>query len=175
MNTHGPGGARHSNAADGLLLLACDLTDKSVQFDQSWWDPIGMRATVSYLVCFDQTFIPEENRIGQPGQYLSEGWQARFSPHYGATFLGGAEGAYEYALEYIASQEKAGDSYVQHRIATMALNLESSHLWLRRVAELWQIGNHAEARSAGNRADTCSRRGRLTPSSKPCTPAEPAV
>ena len=34
----------------------------------------------------------------------------------------------------------------------MALNLESSHLWLRRVAELWQTGNHAEARSAGNRA-----------------------
>jgi alkylation response protein AidB-like acyl-CoA dehydrogenase len=152
VNTHGPGGARHSTAVDGLLLLACDLTDPSVRFDESWWDPIGMRATVSYLVHFDQTFIPEENRLGQPGQYLREGWQTRFSPHYGATFLGGAEGAYEYALEYVASQEKAGDPYVQHRIATMALNLESSHLWLRRVADLWQAGNHSEARSAGNRA-----------------------
>ena len=77
----------------GYLLLACDLTDPSVQFDESWWDPIGMRGTVSYLVRFDQAFIPQENQIGQPGQYLSEGWQSRFSPHYGATFLGGAEGA----------------------------------------------------------------------------------
>ena len=91
MNIHGPGGARHSTAADGLLLLACDLTDPSVRFDESWWDPIGMRATVSYLVRFDETFIPEANQIGQRGQYLQEGWQARFSPHYGATFLGGAE------------------------------------------------------------------------------------
>ena len=35
VNLHGPGGARHSQAADGLLLLACDLTDPSVQFDES--------------------------------------------------------------------------------------------------------------------------------------------
>jgi alkylation response protein AidB-like acyl-CoA dehydrogenase len=152
VNTHGPGGARHSTAIDGLLLLACDLADPSIRFDESWWDPIGMRATVSYLVRFDQTFIPEENRIGQPGQYLSEGWQTRFSPHYGATFLGGAEGAYEYALEYIHSQDRAVDPYVQHRVARMALNLESSHLWLRRVADLWQAARTAEAQSAGNRA-----------------------
>ena len=152
VNTQGPGGARHSTAVDGLLLLACDLTDPSVRFDESWWDPIGMRATVSYLVRFDQTFIPEENRIGEPGQYLREGWQSRFSPHYGATFVGGAEGAYEYALEYIRAQDRTSDPYVQHRVASMALNLESAHLWLRRVADLWQAGRKAEARSAGNRA-----------------------
>ena len=152
VNLNGPGGARHSQAADGLLLLACDLTDPSVQFDESWWDPIGMRGTVSYLVRFDHTFIPEENRIGEPGQYLREGWQSRFSPHYGATFLGGAERAYEYALDYIRTQDKAGDPYVQHRVATMSLNLESAHLWLWRVADLWEAGRAAEARSAGNRA-----------------------
>ena len=111
-----------------------------------------MRGTVSYLVRFDQTFIPAEDQIGRPGQYLSEGWQSRFSPHYGATFLGGAEGAYEYALDYIRAQGKAGDPYVQHRVAAMSLNLESAHLWLRHVAALWQAGRPAEARSAGNRA-----------------------
>ena len=152
VNTHGPGGARHSTAADGVLLLACDLTDPSVRFDESWWDPIGMRGTVSYLVHFDRTFIPRENQLGQAGQYLHEGWQARFSPHYGATFLGGAEGAFEYTLEYIRVQDKASDPYVQHRVATMALNLESAHLWLRRVADLWQADRPIEAKSAGNRA-----------------------
>ena len=72
VNLYGPGGARHSTAADGLLLLVCDLTDPSVSFDESWWDPIGMRGTVSYLAQFDQTFIPAENRLGRPGQYLRE-------------------------------------------------------------------------------------------------------
>jgi alkylation response protein AidB-like acyl-CoA dehydrogenase len=110
-----------------------------------------MRATVSYLVRFEETFIPEENQIGRAGQYLGEGWQSRFTPHYGASFLGRAEAAYEYALGYVRSQDRARDPYVQQRVATMSLNLESGHLWLRRVAELWEAGRSAEAKSAGNR------------------------
>ena len=129
--------ARSADAADGLLLLACDLRDPSVSVDASWWDPIGMRGTVSYLARFDRTFLPAENAIGRPGQYLRERWQACFSPHYGATFLGGAEAAYDYTRDYVRVQGKAHDPYVQHRVASMALDIESSHLWLRHVAELW--------------------------------------
>jgi alkylation response protein AidB-like acyl-CoA dehydrogenase len=154
VNEHGPGGARHADvrAADGLLLLACDLSDPSVTFDPSWWDPIGMRATVSHRVRFNRTFIPAENLIGQPGQYLRDQWQSCFSPHYGATFLGGAEAAYDYTLKYVEVQRKQDDPYVQHHVATMGLNIESSRLWLREVAGLWQQGRRADARSAGNRA-----------------------
>ena len=154
VNLHGPGGARHASAdaADGLLLLACDLRDPSISVDPSWWDTIGMRGTVSYVVRFDRTFLPAENLIGRPGQYLAEQWQACFSPHYGATFLGGAEAAYHYTRDYVRVQNKAHDPYVQHRVASMALDIESSHLWLRHVADCWASGRRAEARSAGNRA-----------------------
>ena len=153
INAEGPGGARHGSASpDSLLLLACDLSDPSVTFDGSWWDPIGMRATVSYMVRFNGTFIPEENRIGRPGQYLNEGWQNCFAPHYAASFLGAAEAAYDYALDYVRCQKKGGDPYVQHHIATMAIHVESGHLWLRHVARLWELGHHDEARLAGNRA-----------------------
>jgi alkylation response protein AidB-like acyl-CoA dehydrogenase len=153
VNPDGPGGARHGGAdvADGLLLLVCDLTDPSVGFDESWWDPIGMRGTVSYLARFDRTFLPAGNLLGRPGQYLREEWQTRFSPHYGATFLGGAEAAYEYALGHVRVQGREHDPYVQHRIASMTLNLETAHLWLRHVSDLWQAGGR-EARVAGNRA-----------------------
>ena len=154
VNAHGPGGARHASAsaADGLLLLACDLSDPSVSFDSSWWDPIGMRATVSYVARFDRTVIPAENLIGHPGQYLRDQWQSCFSPHYGATFLGGAEAANDYALNYVGVQGKGDDPYVQHHVGTMGMNLESAHLWLGNVAGFWQQGRLAEARSAGNRA-----------------------
>ena len=153
VNLYGPGGARHaSGPADGLLLLVCDLRDPTVSFDEASWDPIGMRGTVSRVARFKQTFLPEEYLLGQPGQYLRENWQARFSPHYGASFLGAAEAAYGYAREYVQTQGKAHDPYVQHRIATMALNVETGHLWLRHVAGLWQSGRHDEAKSAGNRA-----------------------
>ncbi len=154
VNTAGPGGVRHAAAdsLDTVLMMACDLSDPSVEIDSSWWDPIGMRATVSYLVHFRRTFIPDAHLIGYPGQYLKEGWQTCFIPHYAATFLGAAEAAYDYALEYVTTQDKGGDPYVQHHIGQMSVNVETGHLWLRHVATLWETGKYKEAQIAGSRA-----------------------
>ena len=154
VNTAGPGGVRHADATalDSVLMMACNLSDPSVEIDASWWDPIGMRATVSHLVKFHRTFIPDEDLIGYPGQYLKEGWQTCFIPHYAATFLGAAEAAYDYALEYITSQKKIEDPYVQHHIGQMSVNVETAHLWLRHVADLWETGKYLEAQIAGSRA-----------------------
>jgi alkylation response protein AidB-like acyl-CoA dehydrogenase len=154
VNTAGPGGARHATAeaADTLLLIACDLDDPSIRFDGTWWDPIGMRSTVSHVAKFDKTFIPEENLVGAPGQYLREGWQTCFVPHYASSFLGAAEAAYEYALDYIRTQNKADDPYVQHHVAKMGMNVETAHLWLLHVAGLWEKGAYAEAQVSGSRA-----------------------
>lgn len=153
VNTAGPGGIRHAaGSPETQILLACDLSDPTVKSDGSWWDPIGMRATVSHLVRFEQTFIPDNQMIGYPGQYLQEGWQTCFIPHYGATFLGAAEAAYDFALEYITSQKKGDDPYVLHHIAEMSVNVETAHLWLRHVAKMWETNRHDEARIAGSRA-----------------------
>jgi alkylation response protein AidB-like acyl-CoA dehydrogenase len=154
VNTAGPGGVRHAAAEniDTVLMMACNLSDPSIEIDTSWWDPIGMRATASHLVHFRNTFIPEEDLIGYPGQYLKEGWQTCFIPHYAATFLGAAEAAYDYALNYITTQKKAEDPYVQHHIGQMSVNVETAHLWLRHVARLWESGRYLEAQLAGSRA-----------------------
>ncbi len=153
VSTMGPGGVRHSNAApETQLMLACDLSDASISIDPTWWDPIGMRATASHVVRFDRTFIPESNLVGRPGQYLGEGWQTCFIPHYAATFLGAAEAAYEFALAYVTEQKKGSDPFVQQHIAQSSINVETGHLWIRHVAELWQTGRHAEAQLAGSRA-----------------------
>ena len=154
VNTAGPGGVRHAEAGslDTQLMMACNLSDPSVEIDTSWWDPIGMRATASHLVHFRRTFIPETDVIGYPGQYLKEGWQTCFIPHYAATFLGAAEAAYDYAMDYLISQNKVADPYVQHHIGQMSVNVETGHLWLRHVARLWETGRYIEAQLAGSRA-----------------------
>jgi alkylation response protein AidB-like acyl-CoA dehydrogenase len=152
VNAAGPGGARHAASPEALLLLACDLADPSVAVDRSWWDPIGMRATVSHLVRFTRTFIPESQRIGEPGQYIRDGWQTAFIPHYAASFLGAAEAVYDVALHYLTTQGKGSDPFVQQRIARMSINVETAHLWLRHVAGLWDAGRREEAQLAGSRA-----------------------
>ena len=153
VSTAGPGGARHiGGSPDSLLLLVCDLSSPSVEIDRSWWDPIGMRGTASHVVKFKDTFIPDESILGHPGQYLAEGWQTCFIPHYAATFLGAAEGAYEFTFNYIRSQNKVADPYVQHHIGQSAINVETGYLWLRYVAEMWETGRRDEAQLAGSRA-----------------------
>jgi alkylation response protein AidB-like acyl-CoA dehydrogenase len=154
VNTAGPGGVRHAAAenVDTVLMMACNLSGPSVEIDTSWWDAIGMRATASHLVHFRNTFIPDEDLIGYPGQYLKEGWQTCFIPHYAATFLGAAQAAYDYALDYITTQKKTEDPYVQHHIGQMSVNVETAHLWLRHVAGLWETGRYLEAQLAGSRA-----------------------
>ncbi|MBO1349744.1 MAG: acyl-CoA/acyl-ACP dehydrogenase [Hormoscilla sp. GUM202] len=151
VNTAGTGAVRHHNgAANSVLMLACDLSDPSISFDSTWWKPIGMRGSVSYRVQFDRTFIPEENLIGYPGQYLLEEWQTRFTPQYGAAFLGAAEGAYDYALAHIKKQGREQDAYAQHRIAKSSMNIETMDLWLRKVAQFWETGQQQQAQQAGN-------------------------
>lgn len=154
VDTAGPGGARNSTSAGGagVLMLACELADPSVTVDDSWWDPIGMRATVSHLVRFNKTYVPDSQRIGEAGDYLRHGWHTAFVPHYAASFLGAAEAAYQYALEYVTRQHKTTDPYVQQRIGEMAVAVETGQLWLRHVADLWDSGRLAEARIAGSRA-----------------------
>ncbi|WP_394829477.1 acyl-CoA dehydrogenase family protein [Pendulispora albinea] len=152
VDSAGPGGARHSESPETVFMLACDLSDPSISVDGSWWDPIGMRATVSHLVRFHQTRIPDANRIGEPGAYMREGWQTAFIPHYAASFLGAAEAAYREALQYIAQQDKSSDPYVQQRVGAMSVAVETADLWLQHVADLWDRGPRAEAQLAGSRA-----------------------
>jgi alkylation response protein AidB-like acyl-CoA dehydrogenase len=153
VDPQGPGGARQTREVHGrLLLLACDLTDPTVTVDASWWDPVGMRATVSHVVRFQDTFIPHGHLVGAPGDYFDGRWQTAFIPHYAASFLGGALAAYEYGLTYLRRQGKGGDPYVQQRVGSMAVNADTARLWLGHVAALWDEGRLDEARIAGDRA-----------------------
>lgn len=150
VSPSGPGGARHHTGESDVIMLACPLNDPSISFDDSWWQPIGMKASVSYLVRFNKTFIPKTNIIGRPGQYLNENWQVKLTPQYAATFLGGAEAAYAYSLEYIQKQNRGTDPYVQHRLAKMYMNIATCNMWLEKTSMHWGRGELDEARLASN-------------------------
>ena len=150
VNLEGPGGARHSTSSkDSVIMLGCDLSHPGISYNNSWWNPMGMRGSVSYLVEFDNVFIPKSDLIGYSGQFLTEEWQTRFTPQYAATFLGGAKAAHEYTKKYVHSQKKADDPYIHHRLGRMAININTAELWLDHVAKLWENGEVEEAKAAG--------------------------
>lgn len=152
VSTAGPGGARHATGdAEELRMLCCEMSDPTIHTDASWWEPLGMRATVSHKICFEDTFIPDDQEIGRPGAYLLDRWQARFTPHYAASFLGAAEGAYAYALDCVHTRGQAEDPHVQHRVGRMSIDLQTGRLWLAEVARHWAEQRVAEAELEGLR------------------------
>jgi alkylation response protein AidB-like acyl-CoA dehydrogenase len=138
------------NILDSLIMPIIRGNDPGVTIEPQWWQPLGMRATVSHMVRLDNVFVAHDDVLGGPGAYFKERWQAKFIPAFAASFLGAAEAAMEFALPYIRNRAKQKDPYVLHHVAEMRLAVEGITLWLQHTAGLWQRGRISEAEVASN-------------------------
>ena len=108
------------------------------------WDPLGMRATVSRTLLFEDVFVPEEEALMPRGIYYQAAtrWPHMFmtlSPAY----MGIAQAAYDFTIQYLRG-EMPGTPPVKRRmyptkqlaVAEMHLMLESTKaLWLRAIQD----------------------------------------
>ncbi len=110
-------------------------------------DKLGIRASSTCEILFENCEVPKENVLGEVGkgykiaiETLNEG---RIG--IGAQMLGIAQGAYEATLEYIKGREQFGKSIaqfqgVQFQLAEMRLSLEASRLMVYNAARLKDAG-----------------------------------
>jgi alkylation response protein AidB-like acyl-CoA dehydrogenase len=110
-------------------------------------DKVGIRASSTCELLFENCEVPKENVIGEVGkgykiaiETLNEG---RIG--IGAQMIGIAAGAYEATLNYIKGREQFGKSIsqfqgVQFQLAEMRLMLESSRLMVYNAARLKDAG-----------------------------------
>ncbi|MEM9627478.1 MAG: acyl-CoA dehydrogenase [Pseudomonadota bacterium] len=108
------------------------------------WDPLGMRATVSRTLLFEDVFVPDDGALMPEGVYYQAAtrWPHMFmtlSPAY----MGIAQAAYDFTIQYLRG-EMPGTPPVKRRmyptkqlaVAEMHLMLESTKaLWLRAVLD----------------------------------------
>jgi alkylation response protein AidB-like acyl-CoA dehydrogenase len=92
----------------------------------------------------------EDSRLFSTKEYLDRLWQARFIPHFSASFLGAATAAYDFAVAYIKQRGKAGDAIVQHQIAQMRIALDVLDAHLVATAQAWNSGDDAAAALKSN-------------------------
>ena len=94
----GGGGRRDSM----YLAVPADAPGVQVVGD---WDPLGMRATVSRNLLFNEVFVPESARMMPEGLYFQAA--SRF-PHMFATlsptYLGVAQAAYDFTVQYLRAE-----------------------------------------------------------------------
>ncbi|MGH8071749.1 MAG: acyl-CoA dehydrogenase family protein [Candidatus Entotheonellia bacterium] len=108
------------------------------------WNPMGMRATFSPSVVFDNCVVPADCTLGQPGLAARVGVVESFALGYAAIYLGIAQGALDCATHYCQTKvfhpENVPIAYeptIQRHVAEMAIPLEAARLLLYQAARRW--------------------------------------
>lgn len=101
-----------------------------------WWQPSGMRATVSYKVDFTGVVVDPEALIGKPGDYFRQPWLTAGVIRFAAVQLGGAEALFNTTRQYLQERNRTNHPNQKERLGKMAIAIESGNLWLRGAAQL---------------------------------------
>ena len=122
-----------------MCIVAMDEVETVV--DPDWWQPSGMRATVSYKVDFTGVEVPSSALIGKPGDYFRQPWLSGGVIRFAAVQLGGAEALFDATRQYLQKLDRGGHPHQQERLGQMAIAIESGKLWLQGAAQL--VDNYA--------------------------------
>jgi butyryl-CoA dehydrogenase/acyl-CoA dehydrogenase len=123
------------------------------------WNTLGMRATFSPSVTFTGVRVPKDAALGEPGAALKVGVVESFALGYAAVYLGIAEGALAFAIDYakkrVVKPENipvAHDPAVQRHIGELSAHLDGALLVLADAAERWDAADVLGRGVLGNQA-----------------------
>ncbi len=104
---------------------------------------LGIRASSTVVVNFDNVFVPKENVLGAEGQGFKVAMQTLDTsrPMIGALAVGVARGAYEVALKYSKERVQFGQpianfQMIQAMLADMATRIDAARLLVWRAAAM---------------------------------------
>ena len=159
----------HAIACDTLVAVAVTNKEKGNKgitafiFDKSMEgfrsdkkeNKLGMRASETASVVFEDCYVPDENRLGSEGEGFTQAMQildgGRIS--IAALSVGIAQGAYEAAVKYAKERQQFGRPIaefqaIQFKLADMATQIECSRLLTLQAAALKDAGKSVTQKSA---------------------------
>jgi alkylation response protein AidB-like acyl-CoA dehydrogenase len=116
---------------------------------------LGLRASETASVVFEDCFVPDENRLGEEGQGFANAMEVldggRIS--IAALAVGIAQGAYESALRYSGERQQFGKPIrefqaIQFKLADMATQIDAARLMMYRAAWMKDQGKRTTKESS---------------------------
>ncbi|MFN4088098.1 MAG: acyl-CoA dehydrogenase family protein [Alphaproteobacteria bacterium] len=129
-----------SDQQRGRVMLLLPLEPDRERVDRSWWRPLGMRNSVSHMIDLDGRIVTSGQVVGTAGDYLRQPWFGAGAIRFAAVQVGGMHAVFDAAREHLVGAGRASAPYQRHRLAQMAMAVESGYGWLDRAAAAWDRG-----------------------------------
>ena len=145
-----------NSAQEGIMAAMAPRSEAGITLERPW-NATGMRGTTSHSIRYD-TEVSADDIMGDPGQLLTIDLSG-FALGYAATYLGVAEAAYNFILEYAktrviapATEPLAHNPLVQRNLGEMSAQLRAARLMLCEAATVRKSGVREEMSLATNQA-----------------------
>lgn len=130
------------------------------------WDTMGMRATISWSLYLQDVFVPFENVIGQPGDWVQHDPRT-FTLGYVANHIGTAQGVFDFLCQYLRDRPfLMEDDVIPYTLGEMDASLQAGRMSMWYAAWLWEQGRYDEAELASMRALHTSKQAVLMVTTK---------
>lgn len=141
-----------TGVSDGVTMSIIPRTAQGVTFLPGWEEAIGLRCTESGGAQFRDVFIPWQNVMGEPGDFVQI-HPYTFELSYAIFLLGLAQGAYDFLCHTLRNREYLQEEdTVMYAIGEMSSELQSTRMSCWYAQWLWEREDFEEAHQASLRA-----------------------
>jgi alkylation response protein AidB-like acyl-CoA dehydrogenase len=118
----------------GWQMCVVPMERARTALDPTWWQPLGMGASVSYKVDFSGTVLEPDDLLGAPGDYFRQPWFGGGAIRFAAAQLGGAQALLDATVAYLRALDRTADPHQRARVGECAIAMASGEQWLRAAA-----------------------------------------
>ena len=120
----------------GWQMCMVPMEQHDLPVDESFWKPLGMKASVSHKIDFTDVVLEEGDLLGQPDDYHQQPYFSGGAVRFAAVQLGGAEAIYDATRQYLQDLQRTEDPYQRMRLGEMAILVETGNLWIQNAGKL---------------------------------------
>lgn len=124
-------------AASGWQMAVAPMEKIEVSIDQSFWQPLGMRASGSFKTNFSGAQISRDDLLGAAGDYYAQPAFSGGAIRFCAVQLGGAAALFDATRAFLRETNRQSDPFQQMRVGQMAAKIESGLGWIERAGKVW--------------------------------------
>ena len=119
-----------ADGSDWQMVIVPMTEVEEFRIDRKSWQPMGMKASVSYTIDFSGIQLTPQALLGQPGEYLKAPYFLGGSIRFASVQLGMAEAIYNKTVAFLRSLNRLEDPFQKMRIGKMAMAIHSGQLWI---------------------------------------------